>query len=240
MRLIVGRNPGECVLSVEDPPEYKLPGVIQLPVSNLRSDEDRDVAYADAVAAALRSDPDRIMIGEVRTRATAHHAFKAAMTGHQVLTTLHANDALGVVPRFRDIGVDSYKLRDPSLVRAVLMQRLLKRLCPRCRRAVDPCRAGLSRDLARRLTGFLQGRPVFLPGPGCGAACRQGFVGRTVVAELILPDQKLLSLLCTGERQAAEKHWKERLGGLSMLDNAILKIGDGHIDPLQIDNKIFI
>lgn len=237
MRRIVESNPGESVLSVEDPPEYKILGVVQLPVSNMRNDDDRDVAYTEAIAAALRSDPDRIMIGEVRTHAAAHHAFEAAMTGHQVLTTVHANDALGIVPRLMDIGVESYKLRDSSLVCGLVAQRLIRRLCPRCRRQTDLMAADLPLDMAMRLRAILKERPVWLPGAGCGA-CRQGYDGRTVVAEIIRPDQKLLDLLCVGERHAAQRYWAATLGGRTFADHAIEKIADGVIDPIQAEYKV--
>ncbi|HIJ64216.1 MAG TPA: Flp pilus assembly complex ATPase component TadA [Rhodospirillaceae bacterium] len=237
MRTIVRRKPGESLLSVEDPPEYRIPGVVQLPVSNLRNDGDRGSAYADAIAAALRSDPDRIMIGEVRTPAAAHYAFEAAMTGHQVLTTLHANDALGIVPRFLDIGVEAYKLRDPSLIRGLLAQRLLKRLCPGCRRQVHPRDSRLAGDALARLLAVVGDGPVWLPGNGCDG-CRGGYAGRTVIAELALPDQHLLDLLCAGDRQAAVDYWKSVLGGWSFADHAMDKLLQGIVDPQQIEYRV--
>ena len=237
MRRIVEKNPGDSVLSVEDPPEYRIPGVVQLPVSNMRSDEDRDGAYTEAIAAALRSDPDRIMIGEVRTPATAHHAFEAAMTGHQVLTTVHANDALGIVPRLMDIGVESYKLRDASLLCGLVAQRLVRRLCPECRRRSDLKEANIPAGMAKRMRAILDDQPIWLSGSGC-RSCRSGYLGRTVVAEIIRPDQKLLDLLCSGERQAAFRYWTEVLGGRTFAHHAVEKIIEGVIDPIQAENRI--
>ncbi len=237
MRHIVERCPGENILSVEDPPEYRIHGVVQLPVSNMRSDDDRDAAYTEAIAAALRSDPDRIMIGEVRTPATAHHAFEAAMTGHQVLTTLHANDAMGIVPRLMDIGVEGYKLRDPSLIRGLIAQRLVRRLCHHCRRQVSLGEADLPVDLAMRLGDLLDDPTVWLPGQGC-ASCRGGYSGRTVIAEMICPDQTLLDLLCTGERQTAMHYWVTALKGRTFFHHVLDKIAEGIVDPLQAEYKI--
>ncbi|MDR3438185.1 ATPase, T2SS/T4P/T4SS family [Telmatospirillum sp.] len=237
MRRIVEKNPGESILSVEDPPEYRIPGVVQLPVSNMHNDEDRDGAYTEAIAAALRSDPDRIMIGEVRTRAAAHHAFEAAMTGHQVLTTVHANDALGIVPRLLDIGVETYKLRDPSLVSGLVAQRLVRRLCQKCRRQTSISSGDLPADLALRLQRVIEDRPIWLPGAGC-PDCRQGYAGRTVVAEIIRPDQKLLDLLCLGERQEALRYWLSSLVGRPFSHHALEKISEGLIDPIQAEYRI--
>ncbi|MTJ79754.1 MAG: hypothetical protein F8N37_01845 [Telmatospirillum sp.] len=237
MRRIVARYPGESILSVEDPPEYRIPGVIQLPVANMRSDNDRDNAYTEAIAAALRSDPDRIMIGEVRTRAAAHHAFEAAMTGHQVLTTVHANDALGIITRLLDIGVEPYKLRDPSLVTGLVAQRLIRRLCPLCRRPASSCDATVPADLAERLRALLPTDRFWLPGDGC-SSCRNGYVGRTVVAETVRPDATLLALLCDGQRQDAFRHWIAELDGRPFLDHAAAKIAAGEIDPLQAEYRL--
>jgi len=237
MRRIVEDNPGESVLSVEDPPEYRIPGVVQLPVSNMRNDEERDGAYMEAIAAALRSDPDRIMIGEVRTRAAAHHAFEAAMTGHQVLTTVHANDALGIVTRLMDIGVESYKLRDSSLLRGLVAQRLVRRLCQRCRRQSCLTTADLPQGMATRMRAILGDRPIWLPGAGCGC-CRHGYGGRTVIAEIIRPDQRLLDLLCAGERQDAHRYWTANLGGRPFSHHAIEKIIAGVIDPIQAEYRV--
>lgn len=237
MRRIVERNPGESVLSVEDPPEYRIPGVVQLPVSNMRNDGDRDEAYTEAIAAALRSDPDRIMIGEIRTKAAAHHAFEAAMTGHQVLTTVHANDALGIVTRLMDIGVEPYKLRDASLLRGLVAQRLVRRLCRTCRRCQDIDHAGLPAATAARLRPLLGDRPVWRPGDGC-AHCRDGYDGRTVVAEIIRPDQTLLDFLCVGERQAARRYWLGQLQGKGFSHHAVEKIAAGVVDPLQAEYRL--
>jgi type II secretory ATPase GspE/PulE/Tfp pilus assembly ATPase PilB-like protein len=237
MRRIVECNPGESVLSVEDPPEYRIPGVVQLPVSNMRSDEDRDGAYTEAIAAALRSDPDRIMIGEVRTPATAHHAFEAAMTGHQVLTTVHANDALGIVPRLLDIGVEPYKLRDASLVNGLVAQRLVRRLCRVCRRETDAWQADLDNGLSDRLKSMIGDSLFWLPGQGC-RHCRDGYDGRTVVAEIIRPDERLLDLLCGGERVAARRYWLDTMQGRTFAHHAAEKIVAGTIDPLQAEYRL--
>jgi type II secretory ATPase GspE/PulE/Tfp pilus assembly ATPase PilB-like protein len=203
----------------------------------MRNDEDRDAAYTEAIAAALRSDPDRIMIGEVRTRAAAHHAFEAAMTGHQVLTTVHANDSLGIVPRLMDLGVESYKLRDSSLVCGLVAQRLVRRLCSHCRRQLSVTAAYLPLDMVMRIQAILKDRPIWMPGAGC-KDCRHGYDGRTVIAEIIRPDQKLLDLLCGGERQAAQRYWSATLGGKTFFHHVFEKIAEGVIDPVQAEYKI--
>jgi type II secretory ATPase GspE/PulE/Tfp pilus assembly ATPase PilB-like protein len=177
------------------------------------------------------------MIGEIRTRATAHYAFEAAMTGHQVLTTVHANDALGIVPRLMDIGVETYKLRDFSLVCGLVAQRLIRRLCQKCRLPLRPKVAGLRPELASYLEAALPDQVIWLRGAGC-PDCRDGFDGRTVIAELVRPDQHLLELLCAGERQSAWEYWTGQLAGKPFRHHALQKIGAGIVDPRQIEAKL--
>ncbi len=239
---IVQDYPGAHVMSVEDPPEYTIKGVVQLPVaSDAENDEDRQNAYVEAIAAAMRSDPDRIMVGEVRTHAAAQAALRAALTGHAVYTTVHANDALAVIARMIDIGVEPFMLRDTSLMRGIVAQRLVRRLCPQCRRE-----AGLDAlpgDMAERLTAALSGildaplERVFLPGDGC-SHCREGYAGRTVVAEVILPDQTLLDLLVAGDRTAGEAYWRGQLNGKTMMDHGLDKVVLGEVDPIELEAKV--
>ncbi|MDB5478869.1 MAG: Secretion system protein, partial [Alphaproteobacteria bacterium] len=125
-----------AIFTVEDPPEYPIPGAVQMPVVNANTSEERAEAFTRAIAAALRSNPDRIMIGEVRDASSAKLAFEAAMTGHQVWTTLHSNDAITIPFRLRDLHVEEYKLVDPSLLTGLVSQRLVRKLCPHCRRPI--------------------------------------------------------------------------------------------------------
>ena len=119
---------GINVITIEDPPEYVIKGAAQLPVLNAQTDEERNEKFRQAISASLRSDPDVIMIGEIRDRASSSLAFAAAMTGHQVWASLHANDAISITDRLRDQQVEDYTLSDPSLVTGMIGQRLIRRL----------------------------------------------------------------------------------------------------------------
>jgi len=236
MRFLVRENPGDHILTVEDPPEYVIPGVVQLPVANAHTDEQRAEAYSEAIAAAMRSDPNRMMIGEVRTKASADLAYRAALTGHAVYTTVHANDAISIIPRFMDIGIEPYLLRDPAIVRGLTAQRLVRKLCPECRKKVQSD-ADLPGDLGPRIKKLLPDREIFTAGPGCGK-CREGFKGRTVCAEILMPDDNVLDLLTTGRRTDALKYWKNELGGKGMDYYGLKFIEMGSADPVEIDRKI--
>jgi general secretion pathway protein E len=155
------------VLTVENPVEYELPGIGQTQVNAAI-----DLTFAAALRAILRQDPDVIMIGEIRDFETAQIAIQASLTGHLVLATLHTNDALSAVTRLTDMGVEPFLLSSSLL--GVLAQRLVRKLCPVCKRQDD------------------RGRwhPV-----GCPECATIGYKGRTGVYELMVVDDKIRALI---------------------------------------------
>lgn len=159
------------VLTAEDPVEYRFPLIRQTQVA-----EDIGYDFADAVRHFLRQDPDVILIGEIRDEKTADMAVRAAMTGHLVLSTVHANDALSVVARLRDMGVSSDVLATTLL--GTTAQRLVRKICPYCRTSYRPdgallARYGLDRD------------GEYVHGAGCSACRNRGYLGRTAVTEIL-------------------------------------------------------
>ena len=136
IKLLQEKNYEINLITVEDPPEYPIPGARQMPVTNANTEEEKDEQFTKALSAALRSDPDVMMVGEVRTLSAAQLTFKGALSGHGMWTTLHANSAPAIIPRLRDMGVETFKLSDPELVKGLIGQRLFRKLCPHCRVAV--------------------------------------------------------------------------------------------------------
>ena len=139
---------GVNIVTVEDPIEYRLPGIVQVQVN-----EKAGLTFATALRSIMRQDPDVVLIGEIRDRETAEIAIQASLTGHLVLSTLHTNDAPSAVTRLIDIGVASYKIA--TAVKGVLAQRLVRRLCASCRGADSAAcqrvrRHGLSRPAGDR------------------------------------------------------------------------------------------
>ena len=164
------------IVTVEDPIEYQLQGINQIQVR-----AQIDLTFASLLRSILRQDPDVIMVGEIRDGETAQIAVQAALTGHLVLSTLHTNSAAAAVTRLRDMGVEDYLLT--AVLRGIMAQRLVRRLCPDCRRAEPAPPALIERfGLDRRTTE----RPIMLShATGC-AACRQtGYRGRTAIAEFL-------------------------------------------------------
>lgn len=178
-------QPDTAVFTLEDPVEMGLVGVRQTQIH-----EDAGLTYAVALRALLRQDPDVILVGETRDSETAQLMIRAALTGHQVLTTLHTNDALGAVPRLVDLGVDRTLL--PASLRAVVAQRLVRRLCVHCRRPVDHPEtelAAMGIGLPEEpLTGIH--RSV-----GCAVCQSSGYRGRRAIFELFVPDDRCVAAL---------------------------------------------
>lgn len=220
--------------TVEDPPEYPIPGAVQMPVTNATTAEERAREFTKAIAASMRSNPDRIMIGEVRDAASAGLAFEASMTGHQVWTTLHANDALTIPFRLRDLKVEDFKLSDPDLLTGLISQRLIRVLCPDC--AVRIEENEISHTMLARLEKLdipvekLRGHNP----KGC-KTCGEGngYKGRSVIAEIIIPDAKFMEFIKNDDKVGAEKYWLTYLNGRSLMENMIDRIKKGEVDPMD-------
>jgi type IV pilus assembly protein PilB len=176
------------LLSVEDPVEYEIDGVMQVPV-NLAA----GLSFARALRTFLRQDPDIVMVGEVRDTETARIAIQASLTGHLVLTTLHTNDTVSAVTRLVDIGIEPFLLA--STVEAVLAQRLLRRVCSKCRIAYEPP-AGMLNQLNLSPAEVVN-RP-FYRGTGCGECQQSGYRGRIGIFEFLRVSEPLRDLIVQG------------------------------------------
>ena len=236
--LFAERRGEHTVLSVEDPPEAPIRGVRQIPVTSARGSEDRRSKFDEAIISALRSDPDVIMIGEIRDKESGSLATQAAMTGHQVWSTLHALDALSIPNRLRDLGVDQYKIYDPSIMTGMWAQRLVKRLCPHCR---IPFKKAVAEDkhdpdFVHSVTNILNPNEyeMYSRGPGC-VKCTRGVTGRIPVAEIIMPDQRLMNYLKEGDSGTARAYWTQKLSGFTMHDHALTHVARGVIAPEEYE-----
>ncbi|CAB1369911.1 GspE/PulE family protein [Denitratisoma oestradiolicum] len=212
---------GISIMTLEDPVEYPMAMLRQTSVS-----EATRLDFANGVRSMMRQDPDVILVGEIRDRETADMAFQAAMTGHQVYSTLHTNSAIGAIPRLLDIGI----LPDimAGNIIGIVAQRLLRRLCIQCRRPHGPD-AG-----ARRLLGLTpeQADPVIHSPVGCAACGFQGYRGRFAIMEMLRLDgdideliarratarEILASALAKGFRPLAEEGLRRVLDGTTSLD----------------------
>ena len=223
------------LITVEDPPEYPIPGARQMPVTNANTEELKEQEFTKALAASLRSDPDMLMIGEIRTLSAAQLAFKGALSGHGVWSTLHANSAPAVLMRLRDMGVETFKLTDPEIMKGMVSQRLFRKLCPHCRIPVktQPDHPAVKR--LKKSLGDFGMEQAFLKGPGCSYCDNRGVKGRMVVGEILLPDATFLELLVKGETKKAIDYWTGDLNGRTMKDCATERMLSGLIDLEEVE-----
>jgi type II secretory ATPase GspE/PulE/Tfp pilus assembly ATPase PilB-like protein len=209
-------RPGINIVSIEDPVEYLLEGINQVQVN-----EKIGLTFASVLRSVLRQDPDVIMVGEIRDEETAQIAFRAAMTGHLVLSTLHTNDTVSTITRLADLGLPPYLISSSLL--GILAQRLVRRNCPHCLTPYQPDPEFLERV---HLTGSAQ---TFFRGRGCPECRGQGVTGREGVYELltITPVVREALLSRTSENDLRYLAAQEELEPL--LERALQKAGNGLI-----------
>lgn len=235
IKLLQEKNYEINLLTVEDPPEYPIPGARQMPVTNANTEEEKDEQFNKALAAALRSDPDVIMVGEVRTLSAAQLAFKGALSGHGMWTTLHANSAPAIITRLMDMGVEPFKLQDPALMKGLISQRLFRKLCPHCRISVKDRLDSPSVQRLKVALGDFGIENTFVRGPGCKYCNNQGVKGRMSVPEIILPDGMFLEMMTKGETRKAIDYWTSDLNGRTLRDAAIERMLKGYLDLDEIE-----
>ncbi|NJM85054.1 MAG: type II/IV secretion system protein [Leptolyngbyaceae cyanobacterium SL_1_1] len=201
------------VVTVEDPVEYVLPRITQTQVN-----EAAGMTFAAGLRSILRQDPDIIMVGEIRDHETAETAVRAALTGHLVFTTLHTNDAVGAIPRIKDIGPDPGLISDALL--GVIAQRLIRRVCPHCAESYLPA----AEDLA--VLGLDQNRGCnanWQRGQGCDRCFQSGYLGREAVVELLEIDDRVRELIYEGTISQLHRYL-HKIGFMSFRLAAIEKI----------------
>lgn len=178
-------NGREKIITIEDPVEYQLPGILQIPVN-----EKKGLTFAKGLRSILRHDPDKIMVGEIRDRETAEIAVQSALTGHLVLTTVHANNVFDVFGRFTHMGIDPYAF--VSALNGIWAQRLVRMNCPHCAAEYTPDEAELaSVGLAR--ADVYEYR--FMEGKGCGDCRGTGYKGRRSIAEILTLNDEIRELI---------------------------------------------
>jgi type IV pilus assembly protein PilB len=179
------QSPEDKIVTIEDPVEYQLRGVVQIPVN-----EKKGLTFARGLRSILRHDPDKIMVGEIRDEETASIAIQSALTGHLVFTTVHANNVVDVLGRFLNMKVDLYNF--VSALNCVLAQRLVRRICPHCRRPAEVTPQLLEES---GLAPAIYGDQPFFEGAGCLECNGTGFLGRLAVSELLDLSDRIRELI---------------------------------------------
>jgi general secretion pathway protein E len=216
------------IVTIEDPVEYRLPGVLQIPVN-----EKKGLTFARGLRSILRHDPDRIMVGEIRDPETAQIAVQSALTGHLVYTTVHANNVYDVIGRFMHMGIDLYNF--VSAVNGIVAQRLVRVNCTQCAAPESPDEAVLSKS---RLPPGADFR--FRRGVGCAACRGSGFRGRKAIAELLLMDDDLRELIVSRAPVRRIKETAQARGTRSLRAAALDLVLAGETTLDEINRVTFV
>jgi type IV pilus assembly protein PilB len=224
------KNDEDKIITIEDPVEYQIKGITQIPVN-----EKKGLTFARGLRSILRHDPDKIMVGEIRDQETAQIAINAALTGHLVFTTVHANNVLDVLGRFLNMGVEPYNF--VSALNCILAQRLVRVICNYCKAPVQYpdsylVESGLNPEEWRNVTLY--------EGPGCFECGGTGFRGRTAIHELLDLSEHIREMIL-GKRPASEIKRQAREEGMTFLrDHAIDKAREGVTTLKEINKVTFI
>lgn len=216
----------EKIITIEDPVEYQLPGVLQIPVN-----EKKGLTFARGLRSILRHDPDKIMVGEIRDKETAEIAVQSALTGHLVLTTVHANNVFDVFGRFTHMGLDPYSL--VSALNGIWAQRLLRLNCKTCSVSYIPTDLELARfnlneqQQSSNKTTQDGNYYIYKRGQGCGDCRGTGYKGRRAVAEFLVLDDELREMLVQRQSMKKIKEVARSKGTRSLLEAALEVVREG-------------
>ncbi len=216
-------KPGANILTIEDPVENRIRRVNQMQVNPLIN-----LTFASGLRSMLRQDPDIIMVGEIRDRETAVIAVNAAMTGHLVFSSVHANTATGVVPRMTELGVEPLLLA--STLHLVLAQRLVRILCPKCKSKIplSPVIESWIADAGDKIDPAIGEKlTVNYQARGCAACHRTGFTGRIGIFELFDIDDEMRQMII--DHSGSDALWKaaRKKHAKTMLEDGLLKVING-------------
>lgn len=218
------------IITIEDPVEYQLPGVLQIPVN-----EKKGLTFARGLRSILRHDPDKIMVGEIRDGETAQIAVQAALTGHLVFSTVHANSVLDVVGRFMHMGVDPYNF--VSAVNGIMAQRLVRSLCPHCAEPFTPSEALLHES---GVTEAEAKGMQFKQAKGCGHCRGTGYRGRRAIAELLVLNDELREMIIARAPIRALKEAAKRQGMRSMREASLMEVAAGRTSLQEVNRVTFV
>jgi general secretion pathway protein E len=217
------------IITIEDPIEYQLPGVLQIPVN-----EKKGLTFVRGLRSILRHDPDKIMVGEIRDPETAQIAIQAALTGHLVFTTVHANSVFDVIGRFTHMGVDPYSF--VAALNGIAAQRLIRLLCTHCAVEEVPdeqviAESGIPPEQA--------GTFRFRAGKGCGQCRGSGYRGRNAIAEMLVLNDEIRELIVAKEPIRRIKEAARRNGTRFLREAALEMVKTGQTS-LQEANRVTI
>jgi type II secretory ATPase GspE/PulE/Tfp pilus assembly ATPase PilB-like protein len=219
-------SPDVKIITIEDPIEYHLPGIVQTQV-----DEEKDYTFLSGLRAALRQDPDVIMVGEIRDNETATIAINSALTGHLVFSTLHTNTAAGAFPRLIDLKVNPKIIS--SAVNVAMAQRLIRKLCPACKKETIPTPE--QKNLIDRTLASIQDKSYLInlqtekiwTAVGCEQCHKTGYKGRLAITEVVLMRKEIEAAIINNPSDRDIKAAANSQNLLDMKQDGILRVLTG-------------
>jgi len=221
----------EKIVTIEDPVEYQLPGILQIPVN-----EKKGLTFAKGLRSILRHDPDKILVGEIRDTETAQIAIQSALTGHLVLTSVHANNVFDVLGRFIHMGVDTQTF--VSAMNGVVAQRLVRLACTNCKQAWSPDDKTLARS------GITKSDADSMQFVRCGAGCREcrgtGYSGRSAIGEVLRMSDELRDMIVSRRSIRQIKAFAREQGSQFLRHAAVNLAARGYTTLEEIDRVTFV
>ena len=224
------QSPEDKIITIEDPVEYQLRGITQIPVN-----EKKGLTFARGLRSILRHDPDKIMVGEIRDEETAAIAVQSALTGHLVFTTVHANNVVDVLGRFLNMKVDLYNF--VSALNCVLAQRLVRRICEHCRREVTYSESFLAES---GMPADEYAKHKFSEGTGCLECNGTGFHGRLAIAELLDLSDRIRGMILDRRPASEIKKAAKEDGMVFLREAALKKVMEGRTTLREINKVTFV
>ncbi len=244
------------IITIEDPIEYVIDGIDQI-----QTNDAIGLTFTSILKRILRQDPNIIMVGEIRDRETADLCIRAALTGHLVLSTLHTNDAVSVIDRLRDMGVEPFMIA--AVLKTSMAQRLVRKLCPHCRekRKISSAEREFFRNIGR-IPGLVGSRlawsgassllghatqaarpciPEFLYDPvGCDSCDGTGYHGRTLIHEYFSLDEEVERLIVSGAKHSEIKAYLNKKGMVTLFKDGLLKIKEGLTTLSELEKVMIV
>ncbi len=214
---------GRNVITIEDPAEYRFSDIVQIQVN-----PQAGITFASGLRSILRLDPDVILVGEIRDAETANIATQAALTGHMMLSSIHANDSAGVLSRLVDLKVEPFLIA--SSVIGVIAQRMVRRVCPDCGRLIEVPSA--EQIAYEKETG--DKKTEFIYGTGCKSCAYTGYLGRTGIFEIIPVSDAIGAMVCNRASSAAIREQALKDGMISMMSDGMRKVKEGITTPFEV------
>jgi general secretion pathway protein E len=216
-------NIGRNIITIEDPVEYKFKNINQLQVNNKAG-----MTFASGLRSILRLDPNVILVGEIRDAETANIAVQSALTGHLVLSSIHANDAVGVVFRLLDLGIDPFLVA--SSLQGIVAQRMVRRICPECAR---PVKVSLLEQMIYTKEAQDE-RTEFLYGSGCKVCSQTGYLGRMGIFEIMKMTDQIRMMIIKGTSTTELKTQAVKEGMITLLKDGMQKVKDNKTTPSEV------